>query len=214
MKKNKKKFIKLSIACILLCLLALYYSNKWVVNNAKDNIYSNTLNTPKNKVGLVLGTSKYLNHGTLNLFYKYRIAAAIKLFNAGKIEYIIVSGDNGREGYDEPSDMMRDLIAAGIPKDKIYPDYAGFRTLDSVVRSKEIFGQEKVTIISQQFHNERALYIARKKGINAIGFNAQDVPKSLGRSVYQREYFARVKMMLDLFLHKNPKYLGEKITVN
>jgi SanA protein len=214
MKRSKKKFLKVTIAFIFLCLLALYFSNKWVVNNAKDNLFSNVTTTPKNKVGLVLGTSKYLKHGTLNLFYKYRVTAAIQLFKAGKIEYIIVSGDNSREGYDEPTDMMRDLIAAGIPKDKIFRDYAGFRTLDSVVRSKEIFGQERVTIISQQFHNERALYIAEKKGINAIGFNAQDVPKSLGRSVYQREYFARVKMMLDLILHKNPKYLGEKITIN
>jgi SanA protein len=109
--------------------------------------------------------------------------------------------------------MKTDLMAQGIPEERIHLDYAGFRTLDSMVRCKEIFGQNKVTVISQHYHNERAIYIAHKKGIDAIGFNAIDVGGSYGIKNHTREKLARVKMILDLLLNKQPKYLGEKIKI-
>ena len=102
-----------------------------------------------------------------------------------------------------------------IPEDKIILDYAGFRTLDSVVRAKEIFGQNSITIISQPFHNERAIYLANNYGIEAIGYNAQDVEywkKKL--KIHGREYLARVKMFIDLCTGKQPKFLGEKIVID
>ena len=91
-----------------------------------------------------------------------------------------------------------------------YLDYAGFRTLDSVVRAKEVFGQTRLTIISQRFHNERAIYLAEKNGITAIGFNARDVDVYAGLRTNIRELFARVKMFIDLAIDKQPHFLGEK----
>jgi SanA protein len=168
---------------------------------------------PYNKVGLLLGTSKYLKNGNENLYYKYRIEAAAKLYKTHKINCIVVSGDNSRKNYDEPTQMKNDLIALGIPAEKIFLDYAGFRTLDSVIRMKEIFGQSNFTIISQKFHNERAVFISQKYGLNAVGFNAQAVSKYYGFKTNLREKLARVKVFTDLFFGKQPKFLGEKIEI-
>ncbi len=206
----KKKVRNLSILIVLICA-AVFTSYHWVSHKTKDKIYSDVVGIPKNKVGLLLGTGKYMANGNINLFYKYRIDAAVKLFNAGKIEYILVSGDNSKKDYDEPTDFKNDLIARGIPENRIYLDYAGFRTLDSIVRAKEIFGQDRVTIISQQFHNERAIFIASHFNIDAIGFNAKDV-KYRSKTPF-REYLARTKANFDLVFNVQPKFLGDPITI-
>lgn len=101
----------------------------------------------------------------------------------------------------------------GIPSNKIFLDYAGFRTLDSVIRAKEIFDQKSITIISQQFHNERAIYLAEKNGIAAIGFNARDVTGTHGLKIRVREEFARTKAYLAILFGVQPKFLGEKIEI-
>lgn len=177
------------------------------------NVYADISKLPAQKVGLVLGTSKWLVNGNQNPYFKYRIEAAVQLYNAGKIKFIIVSGDNGTKAYNEPREMMNELIKRGIPESKIFADYAGFRTLDSVIRCREIFGQEEFTIISQPFHNERAVFLARTKGIRAIGFNAKDLKGKSGFKTQLREVFARVKVFIDLITAKQPKFLGEKIEV-
>lgn len=151
--------------------------------------------------------------GRINLYYRYRIDAAVALYKAKKVVYILVSGDNSRKDYNEPGTMRDDLIAAGIPANKIYLDYAGFRTLDSVVRCKEIFGESAITIISQPFHNQRALFLAQRKGLDAVAFNARDVSKEYGVKVQLREKAARVKMMLDLLFGKEPKFGGERVRI-
>ena len=135
------------------------------------------------------------------------------MYNSKKIDFILVSGDNSHVDYDEPTDMKTDLMASGIPEAKIFLDYAGFRTLDSIVRAKQIFGQNKLTIISQPFHNKRAIYIAQHKGIEAIGYNAKDVPRNYGMKTMLREKLARTKMIFDLMFNKSPKFLGEKIAI-
>lgn len=184
-----------------------------VTEKTKKYLFSDVNLIPHNKVGLVLGTSKYLLNGQINLYYQYRIDATVALYNAKKIDFVLISGDNSNENYDEPSTFKADLVALGIPEDKIYLDYAGFRTLDSVVRSKAIFGQDSITIISQKFHNERAVYLALNHNIKAFGFNAQGVTKRYGIKTHTREYLARVKMLLDLLFGKEPKFYGEKITI-
>jgi len=177
-------------------------------------LYDDVEKVPYNKVCLVLGTSEYLSQGGKNPYFSYRIDAAVELYENNKIDYIIVSGDNGTKHYNEPLKMKKALMKRGVSEKKIYLDYAGFRTLDSVVRAKEIFGQTKITIVSQKFHNQRAVYIAHKKGIEAIGYNAQDVGKRAGFKTRVREVFARVKVMLDLhLLNKQPHFLGEKIYI-
>lgn len=208
-----KKWIKRIGYLILIILIGIIACNGYVEYSTKDKTFNNTTDVPKNKVGLLLGTGKYLSNGNVNLFYKYRINAAVQLYKANKIRYILVSGDNGSKNYDEPTTFKEDLIAAGIPASRIILDYAGFRTLDSVIRSKEIFQQESITIISQQFHNERAIAIANAKGINAVGFNAKNVGGRNGFKVKVREMLARVAMCLDLVIGKEPKFLGDKITI-
>ncbi len=204
-----KRIFYSGVALLLLVLLLNYK----VKNDVKESMYDNITETPSKKVGLLLGTAKYVKGGWINLYYTHRITAAVELYKAGKIEYILISGDNGRESYDEPTLMKEDLMAAGIPESAIYLDYAGFRTLDSVVRCKIIFGELDILVISQQFHNERAVYIARAKGMQAIGYNARDVNAKYGFKTRIREYLARTKMFLDLWFGKEPKFLGEEIQI-
>ena len=179
----------------------------------EGKLYSDVRSVPKNKVGLVLGTARYLSNGQENQYFTYRVNAAVALYRAGKIDYILVSGDNSRKEYDEPSDFKRALVKKGIPGRKIYLDYAGFRTLDSIVRAQKIFSLDQFTVISQPFHNERAVYIAHQKGIRAVGFNAKDIPLRYAVKVKIREYLARVKVHIDLFLQLEPKFLGEKVVI-
>lgn len=185
--------------------------NLWVVLSTKDQLYGTVDELPENKVGLLLGTSKFFRSGNPNTFFRYRVEAAANLVKAGKIEYIIASGDNSEVYYNEPLDMMNALVGLGIPESIITLDYAGFRTFDSVVRSKKIFNQQEITIITQKFHCYRALFIANQYGINAVAYATDKVPYSSWTNI--REYFARCKAVLDIFFGKEPKYLGEKIPI-
>lgn len=138
---------------------------------------------------------------------------AADLFKAGKIDVIVISGDNSRKNYNEPMDMKEELMKQGIPEDRIYLDYAGFRTYDSVVRLEKIFGQKQFTVISQNFHNRRAIYIARHCNLEAIGYNAEDVNQYSGFKTMLREKFARVKVFVDFLIGTEPKFLGERVEI-
>ncbi|MCI5166693.1 MAG: hypothetical protein D3903_11505 [Candidatus Electrothrix sp. GM3_4] len=163
---------------------------------------------------ILLGTSKYLPGGRRNLYYKYRIEAAKRLYDNGGCKKIIVSGDNGTMQYNEPRNMRKDLIKAGVRTEDIISDYAGFRTLDSIIRFKKIFGQQRGVVISQKFHNERAIYIGRSYGIELYGYNALDVGLRSGLKTRLREVLSRVMCVLDIeLLHTGPRFLGEKIKV-
>jgi SanA protein len=200
----------------MLGLAACYmivHANLAAVWSARGRLHSDVQSVPPIKVGLVLGTTDRIGDRE-NLYFRYRIDAAVELWKAGKIRTILVSGDNWLHSYNEPQKMRRALIKRGIPADRIAPDYAGFRTLDSVVRAKEIFGLDSVLIISQRFHNERAIYIARANGIDAHGFNARDVEGVAGFKTKFREVRARVLMWLDVnILGTRPHHLGEPIAL-
>lgn len=208
-----KKTIYTFLIIAVLSGISLLLCDFIIDNATKNNTYDLIQDIPKNKVGILLGTSNKLTNGQPNRYYSYRINAAVKLFKANKIEFILVSGDNGTVYYNEPDTIKKDLIKAGIPEEKIFLDYAGFRTLDSMVRAKYVFGLSNATIISQKFHNDRAIYIAQKKGLDAIGFNAQDVSGTNGIKVQLREYFARVKVFIDILTNKQPKFYGDKIEI-
>ncbi|MFN7012879.1 MAG: vancomycin high temperature exclusion protein, partial [Bacteroidia bacterium] len=192
-----KIFLTFSVI-IVLFLSIIVWTNVWVVQTTNTRLYDKLENVPYNDVALLLGTSKYNKTGNTNLFFKYRIEAVTALFHSRKIKHIIVSGDNKEISYNEPRDMRRALLSNGIPDSCITLDYAGFRTLDSVVRCKKVFGQNKVTIVSQRFHLERALFIARKYGMDAIGFVSEDAPQQYGLYTYIREYFAKFLAVIDL----------------
>lgn len=211
--KKRKIVLLILLALIALLLFTLYTCNRIIENNAQGKLYTSTEAIPYNKTGLLLGTAKFLKGGYINPYYRYRIQATLQLFASGKIKYVIISGDNRRLSYNEPAMMKADLISAGIDTSYIYLDYAGFRTFDSMVRVKEVFGQEEVTIISQRFHDERALYIAKKIGINACAYVAEDVSTKFGFRTQVREKFARVKTFVDFIISTKPKFLGEKINL-
>lgn len=176
-------------------------------------IYMNVDDVPARKYGLLLGTSPGAQNS--NLFFSTRIEAAKILYEKGKIEYIIVSGDNSTSSYNEPLYMKTELERRGVATDKIVMDYAGFRTLDSVLRAKEIFSlTDDITIISQPFHLERALFLAKFHKINAIGFGAADVSLKYGLQTYIREIGARWLAMYDAIRGTQATVLGEKVEIS
>lgn len=167
---------------------------------------------PQCKAGLVLGCSKHAARGRVNLYFKYRMQKATELYNSGKVECLIVSGDNHSNDYDEPTDMKEYLVGLGVPEAQIVCDYAGLSTLDSVVRAREVFGLGKFIVVSQGFHNHRAVFIGRAKGMELYGLNARDVARRYSVMTGIREELARVKAVLDVWiLGREPKFLGKRI---
>jgi len=217
-KERKKHFrwrwVFLVLGIGLVVLFFIVFCNLKVKKCAEGRIYNDAQVIPARKVGLLLGTMPYTKNGNVNRYYANRIDAAAQLYFAQKISYILISGDNHRHGYNEPEDMRQSLIALGVPDSVIYLDYAGFRTFDSMIRAKEVFGQDSVTVISQCWHNERAIYIAEHHSLDAIAFNAKDVRyrKSYLKN-HTREALAKVKVVLDDVFHKQPRYLGEYMMI-
>jgi SanA protein len=216
MLKNSRyrRLLSLLSLTLLLAAVMVLYCNWRVKHDTAPHTFILANRIPHNRVGLVLGTSANRRDGKPNPYFMYRMQAAADLFRQQKVDFLILSGDNSSRFYNEPAMMKACLARMGIPENRIYLDYAGLRTLDSVVRCQKIFGQSRFTIISQAFHNQRAIFIARHFGIDAVGYNAQDVEGSGGLKTELREVFARVKVFLDLYLlNKQPKYLGEKIEI-
>ena len=188
----------------------IWYANFAATSAGKGILFDDVNDVPVQRAGLVFGCSHKL--GTRdNLYFKYRIQAAAELWHAGKVDFLIVSGDNREKYYNEPVTMRKALVKAGVPYDKIVCDYAGLRTLDSVVRANKIFGLSELTLVSQKFQNERAAYIAKANGITVYGYNARDVEGYAARKTEDREVLARVKMWLDVNItNQQPKHLGNK----
>lgn len=197
----------------MLCGVALFVSNRAIERAAAGKTYTEVQQVPARAVAVVLGTSSRIS-GRPNRFYTARIEAAWELYRAGKVKHILVSGDNSTRYYNEPDEMKADLMEKGVPESYITPDYAGLRTLDSVVRANRVFGQDRFIIVSQCFHGERGIYLATQHGIDAIAFCAADVYGAMGSKIYLREYFARLKAVIDVWiLRKQPKHLGEKVEI-
>lgn len=216
-KKNKSFFrlvIRWGLICALTVLAIIGLCNLIVIQSAKGRIYDDVEKIPYNKVGLVLGTIPKLSNGNDNYYYKCRIQATADLYFAGKISYIIASGDNHIKEYNEPECMLNSLVALGVPDTVIYLDYAGFRTFDSMIRANKVFMQDSITVISQHWHNQRAIYVARKQGMDIIGFDAKD---AIVRKAYIknhiREMLAKVKAVADVCFGKQPHFLGDPVII-
>lgn len=205
-------FIRRFVGIVLIGgIVFVTYTNATINHNPKPFIFDDVDKIGEHKVGLVLGTSEKTVGGGANPFFVNRIEAATKLYQAGKIKKILVSGDNAEVSYNEPKAMQIALLDKGIPKEDIVLDYAGFRTLDSVIRARDVFGQNDLIIISQEFHIKRAVYIARTLGIDAQGFVADGVSMTFNARTQVREILARTQAWMDVhILNRQPKFLGEK----
>ena len=218
-KKKRRKGLRLCGWMFLILTAAVAAaavgSRALILGASAGRTYSDPAAIPENRVGLVLGCVPQIPGRGDNLFFVRRMDAAAELFRAGKVQYLLVSGDNHVKTYDEPAAMRAALIERGVPEDRIVCDYAGLRTLDSVVRARAVFGQNKLTIISQPFHNQRAIFIASRRGIDAVGFNAADVHGAASWKTALREHLARIKAVLDVtLLNRQPRHLGEPIEIS
>lgn len=210
--RKPKIIVSIVLTCITSILLLLLTCNLLVSNNASGKLYTEVQSVPQSEVGLLLGTTPHTRIGRRpNQFFKFRIDAAESLYKAGKIKGFLISGDeNSLDGINEVECMRDSLVARGIPQSAIILDGKGFRTLDSVVRATKVFGKTNYIVISQKFHNERAIYLAEHLGLNVTelsGFNAADATSNMAIMTYVREYFARVKVFLDIITGKQPKSL-------
>lgn len=202
-KRSRVRKLLLRAGCLaalgfLLGVLALAAADRRVGNRAEGRVFDNVEDVPVREYGLLPGTSRLVHGKYLNAYFFNRIHAAVELYRAGKIRKIIVSGDNSRRDYNETGDMERELIAEGVAPEDVLSDFAGFRTLDSVVRARNLFGATELTVISQRFHCERAIYLASENGIDAVGFEADDITlRSVRFRIAVREAFARVLAVID-----------------
>ena len=207
LKKKKKKRSLLfrvtrdSIIAAAGLIAVIAFSNITTYNSSVKYVYENADNIPYNEYGLLLGTSKTVR-GVENFYFTDRMNAAALLYRKGKIKYILASGAfRKKPHYDGPANIIHALVARGVPADRIIRDNCGYRTLDSVFRACDVFGLKKFTVISQYSHITRAIYIARSRDLDVIGF-AADNGRTAYFSIYDRlrEYLAKVKMMLDLYI--------------
>lgn len=208
-------WIGLSLGLVGLAVALVIVGSQWVVRGAEPFVYDNIEELPENDVGLLLGTSPYSRKGNESALFQHRIQATADLYKAGKIKHVLASGANPDSTYNEPRKMYFALVEAGVPPEAITLDFAGFRTLDSIVRATAVFRLEKYTVISQRFHVYRAVFIARQDGIPAIAYAPPETRERQKTRVLVREYLARTNAILDLFLLRTgPKFLGEPVSIN
>lgn len=215
---NVRKFLRRWFWTGLIALgVVVLLCNRWVINGSKDHIYTSWALLPVNDIGVVLGTSPYTRDGKPNPQFYGRIQAAVQLYQIGKVKHLIVSGANPDSTYNEPRQMWRELTEAGVPASAITMDFAGLRTLDSMARAAEVFGLSRCTVITQEYHASRAVFIGKRYGMKVVGYAASGADSGLSLRPNLREVFARVKAVLDLYvLRTRPKFLGapEPIDLN
>jgi SanA protein len=207
-----RRLCPLAAVLLMLGLLLTTFANAYIVRANRDRLYANIADVPARETALVLGTSPTLSDGRPNLYFANRMDAAAALYHAGKVRRLLVSGDNSRPDYDEPTRMKEALVARGVPASVIICDYAGFRTLDSVIRAHEVFGLDACLIVTQRYHNTRALEMARAEGIDAVGFCAPDaVLRYYPLRARLREAVSRTVAILDLYVwHRQPRFPGPR----
>lgn len=182
--------------------------------SADRRVHTRLETVPTHDVAVVLGTSKRVRGGYLNLHFANRMRAAAELYHAGKVRHILVSGANPSRYYDEPTDMLESLVELGVPAEAITRDYAGLRTLDTVVRARKIFGLERYIVVTDAFHTYRTVFLARHTGADCDAYAAPDVDLSLSYKTHARERLANVKALLDVYiLRTQPKFLGPRETI-
>lgn len=212
-KKIRKVLVYLWLAVPPVFLICIVLADLWVSWMSAGRSYKDTDALPYFEVGLVLGTSRYAVGGGENAYFTNRMLAAQEAYHTGKVNHLLLSGDNRHRSYNEPQEMQKALLGYFVPQDAMTLDYAGFRTFDSVIRAKKVFQLDRLVVISQQFHNERAIAIGQFYGIEIIGLNAADLPIGMGLRLQFRELGARLKLVWDLAIGTQPKFLGQPIPI-
>jgi SanA protein len=193
--------------------IVLAASSWWIEQAATPYASDQVDGVPRAEVALVLGTTPYVAEQRRNLYFEYRLDAAAELHKSGKVKYLLVSGDRRRRDYDEPTAMRDGLIARGVPAEAIYRDFAGVRTLDSVLRARDVFGQSRYVVVSQGFHNHRAIWLARENGIEAYGFDARDVSPGTALQVQVRQYLSAARAVYDVLAGSTSDHGGPRIEI-
>ena len=208
-KKKLKVYMYIVMGDFIAILLLILFCNHLICSNAEGKLNTEIDSIPQSEVGLLLGTAPQTRIGRrTNQFFKFRIDATEALYKAGKVKCILISDDeNSLDGINEVECMRDSLVAIGVPESAIVLDGKGFRTLDAVVRATNVYDKHNYIVISQKFHNERALYLAEHLGLDVeslSGFNAADATSNMAIMTYIREYFARVKVFVDIVTCKKP----------
>lgn len=204
--KIRLLMLRLGLWGAMACTVIAVVCDAIVRLRAGGRCFDDAERVPHNKMGLVLGTSPLAPDGGANMYFVYRVEAAARLYRMGKVDWLLLSGDRSGEDYDEPQAMRDALIAHGVPAESIVLDKSGFRTLNSIVHTNKVYGQSSVTIISQRFHNQRAVFLALCNGVDAVAYNAEDVVKwNKYLKIHGREYLARVRMFVDLIMRREKR---------
>lgn len=210
---SRRRLIGAGVVLALAGVAAPLAIDRSIHRSTRDRVHRAVTDVPAADVALVLGTARTVAGGRRNLFYDARLRAAAELFHAGKVRGVLVSGDNSRASYDEPTAMKQDLVLLGVPAEYVTCDYAGFRTLDSIIRARDVFGLERFVVVSQAFHCERALFLADQSGIDATAVAADPVGGFNGWKIRAREVLARTKAVIDVGLGTEPRYRGDEESV-
>lgn len=213
---KKKGIILFKYTALALLLVGAFvlFCNAWVILSTRGRVFDSIDEVEKNTFGLVLGTAKNVAPNSPNSYFEHRMTAAAELYHKGKVRQLLVSGDGESRYYNEPRDMTAKLVSLKVPLSALTSDDSGLRTLDSIIRAKKIYQLQKVTIISDGFHVNRALFIARKAGLDAIAFSSQPVGLRHSFKTRVREYLARVLVVLDLYVFgTQPVKMGELVLI-
>lgn len=200
-------------ALVLLLVLGAWLADRQIDRFAAPYLAEDPKALPEVDVALVLGAAPIGPEGGPNRYFEYRLDAAAELWRAGKVKFLLVSGDNRRPDYDEPSAMRAGLIARGVPEAVIYRDFAGVRTRDSMLRAKSVFGQQRLIVVSQGFHAARAIFLARREGIEAWGLAARDVKRAYSIFTELRRYPSALRAYYDVWVETPPRHTGPTITI-
>ena len=206
MKKTVKSIL---LGCIVI-LAFILYCNIRVVWFSSRRVFDDLSTVPRTHAALLLGAPPVTGSGSANAYFTHRIDACAELYRAGKVDVILVSGDNRDSRHNETDAARKALTEKGIPESALLVDEAGYRTLESVVRARDVFGLSSFVIVSQRFHNERAVFLAARSGVDAIGYNAPDAGADYGPRVILREYLARCRVFWDLLAVSPPAPAGEE----
>ncbi len=193
-------------------MLTILAVNVWMTARCSDRIFTDPAKAPAVPVALVLGTAEKIGKYS-NIHFRVRIDAAAALYKEGKIKHLLLSGDNSRPGYNEPEDMKVALVTRGVPATAMTCDYAGFSTMESIIRAKEVFGLSRCIIISDDFHLARSLWLADYHDMKATAFHSQPVNRRNLFNSRSREWLARPKDVIYAIIGVRPKFGGAKISL-